>query len=140
MSEKTYTQAEFDAAIVSAKADSHKAGVAEGTVAGATAERARFKTVMTADTYKGREASANHVLFSTDMSAEAIGGVLAGLTIAPVAAAPAAELPKDRAQNASGGLVVEGAQQDGGSNPAPANDFEAGKRIAASLPKSMRAV
>jgi capsid assembly protease len=138
MSEKTYTQAELDAAVTTAKADGHKGGVEAGRKEGVTAERGRVKAVMTSETYKGREASANHMLHNTDMSAEDIGGVLSGITVATPVSGTAQLLPADRAQSQEGGLVVEGAQgQD--KKPAPANDFEKGREIAARLPASLRA-
>ncbi len=77
------------------KAD-HDAAVASATEvgknAGATAERARFKAVQTSEHYAGREASAIHMLNSTDMSAEAIVGVLATMPAAQPASKDAPQL------------------------------------------------
>ena len=56
---KIYSQAELDRAV--------------------QAERDRFQAVMTSAAYKGRETSANHMLLTTKMSAEQIGGTLAGV-------------------------------------------------------------
>lgn len=143
MNDRTYTQAELDTAVATAKADGHKAGVTEGTTAGikqgATAERERIKTVMTSEAYKGRETSASHLLFTTDLDAAAIGGAIAGLTVAPAHAAAPAAPAADRAKDQPGGLVVEGAQGSKDPNPKPASDFDRGKEIAASLPKGLRA-
>ncbi len=47
------------------------------------AERDRFRTVMSSEAYKGREASANHLLFNTDLDAAAITGTLVGTTADP---------------------------------------------------------
>ncbi|MGV1352813.1 S49 family peptidase [Klebsiella pneumoniae] len=77
------TQAEHDRAVNAAHAD--------GTKAGATAERERFKAVFASEHYRGREAAAQQMLATTDMTAEQITGVLATLPSAsPAAAAPAA--------------------------------------------------
>lgn len=54
---------------------------AEGMKAGAAAERERFKAVMASEHYVGREAAAHHMLFTADMAAETIVGVLAGLPL-----------------------------------------------------------
>lgn len=43
------------------------------------AERERFKSVMSSAAYKGREMAANQMLLVTDMTAERICSVLAGL-------------------------------------------------------------
>ncbi len=59
--------------------DGKKAGVDQGRLEGATAERARIKTIIESDAAKGREASAMHLALNTDMSAEAAAGVLQGL-------------------------------------------------------------
>ncbi len=141
--DKIITQAELDAAVATARSEGVKEGTAAGTAAGTTAgiaqgiaaERERFKGVMTSANYAGREASANHVLFSTNMSVEEIGGVLAGIT-APVAPKSDAEklAEANRTKDAQGGLVVDGAQADAnGGKTAPANDFDKGKSIVASL-------
>lgn len=66
----------------------------------ALAERERFKAVMNSDHYSGRETSAHHMLFNTDMAAEAIVGVLAG--VAATLAVPAGQ----RAATSPLGLVV----------------------------------
>lgn len=144
MNDRTYTQAELDTAVATAKADGHKAGVTEGTAAGvkqgATAERERFKTVMSSEAYKGREASASHLLFTTELDAAAIGGAIAGLAVAAPTPEAKKDLPQDRAQNQPSGLVIEGAQADKDPKDLPKSDFDKGKEIAASLPKGLRAV
>lgn len=81
-------QAEHDAAVAAARAEGH----AEGVKAGATAERDRFKAVSSSEHYQGREASAHHMLLTTDMSAEQINGVLAGIPAGQSTATPAASL------------------------------------------------
>jgi capsid assembly protease len=133
--DKPITQAELDQAVATARAEGHKVGVAEGQAQGATAERARFKAVQSAETYKGRETSALHLLHTTDMSAEAIGAVLSGLSVAPAEQkAPEGQ----RAQNQPGGLVIEGAQSDTDPNPKPKSDFDKGKELASKLPAGLR--
>jgi len=62
---------------------------AEGTKAGATAERERFKAVFGSEHYRGREAAAQKMLVSTDMTAEQIDGVLATLPAEAAASSPA---------------------------------------------------
>ena len=59
--------------------EGRKAGLAEGTAAGTTAERERIKGILGSDEAKGREASAQHLALSTDMSVEAVAGALAGV-------------------------------------------------------------
>jgi signal peptide peptidase SppA len=59
--------------------DELSAARAEGMRAGAEAERSRFKAVMGSDHYKGREAAALSMLTTTDMAADVICNVLAGL-------------------------------------------------------------
>jgi signal peptide peptidase SppA len=97
-------QAQHDKAVADA--------TAAGRVLGAADERARFKAVLALDSAQTRQASALHMALNTDLSAEAIGGVLAGLpenAPSPAAAAaaptvvPAAER---RSQGAAGGLVT----------------------------------
>lgn len=100
------TQAQMDSAVAAARSEGHKAG--------ATAERDRFKAVTGAEHYAGRQTSALHMLTTTDMSAEAINGVLAGLP-AGQAAAPA-KPEGERSKDAAGGLVVD-AQGDNGPVP-----------------------
>jgi signal peptide peptidase SppA len=139
MNDRTYTQTELDQAIASAKADGHKAGVAEGTAAGVkqgmTAQLERIKTVQSSEAYKGREASANHLLFTTELDAAAIGGAIAGLA---VAAPEPKDQPKptgERSQDNPGGLVIEGAN----AKDKPKSEFELGKEIASRLPAGLRA-
>lgn len=117
------SQADHDRAVLAARA--------EGLKAGATAERDRFKAVTGSEHFTGRGASAMHMLTTTDMSAEAITGVLAGLPAAAAPAAAAPTLPADRSKDAKGGLVVDAA---GGRGDQPAaSDFERGKAIAKGL-------
>jgi capsid assembly protease len=143
MNDRTYTQSELDQAVANAKAEGHKAGVAEGTTAGIkqgmTAQLDRFKAVQSSETYKGREASANHLLFNTDLDAKAIDGAIAGLAVAaPQAAEPKA--PEGaRAKDAAGGLVIEGAQGAKDPNDKPKSEFDLGKEIASKLPPGLRA-
>jgi len=108
-----FSQEQMNAAVSTARA--------EALTAGASAERDRFKSVLGHEAYKGRETSAHHMLLTTDMSADAIAGVLAGL---PSAAAAAPEAPKDRAKDAPGGLATvdpaSGVQASAGNDPAAA--------------------
>ena len=78
--DKTHTQADVDAAR------------AEGTKAGASAERTRIKSILGSEAAQGRADMATHLAFETDMAAEAATALLAK---APKAeqkpAAPAAQ-------------------------------------------------
>jgi signal peptide peptidase SppA len=49
----------------------------EGMAKGVASERTRLTTVLKSEHYKGREAAAHHMMFETDMAADAIVGVLA---------------------------------------------------------------
>jgi signal peptide peptidase SppA len=88
MNDKTYTQAEFDAAVASARTDTTTALKAEFGAAvaaaantaraeGATAERERIKGILGCEEAKGRSTAALHLATSTDMTADAAKGVLA---------------------------------------------------------------
>lgn len=79
----------------------------------ALAERGRFETVLSSEHYRGREASAHHMLFKTDMPAEAIVGVLAG--VAATLAMPVGQ----RAATSPLGIVVGG---EAGKYPAASNN------------------
>lgn len=60
---------------------------AEGIKAGAGTERARIQAILGHAQAEGRDATAKHLAFSTDMSAEAVGALLATMPkAAPVAA------------------------------------------------------
>lgn len=80
----------------------------------ALAERERFKAVMNSEHYSGRETSAHHMLFNTDMAAEAISGVLAGL-----AAGRSALAPGDRAATSPLGIAIG---SSAGKYPAAGNN------------------
>jgi len=56
-------------------AEGHEAGLA----AGATAERARISAILTSEVAVGREASANHLAFNSNMSVEEATGFLASV-------------------------------------------------------------
>jgi signal peptide peptidase SppA len=134
--ETTYTQAQLDAAVASARAeataaakvDSDKA-VATATAAameagrkdGATAERERIKGILGCEEAKGRASTALHVATATDMTVDAAKGLL-GATAKEAASAPAAS-------TASHGLFL-----GQGTAPAPAADHGWGD-IAASINK-----
>lgn len=78
----------------------------EGQKLGATAERDRFKAVSASEHFAGREKAAHHMLLTTDMSAEAITGVLANLPKESVQASAPAAPAGARAKDAQGGLVT----------------------------------
>ena len=73
-------------------------GVTAGRKDGATAEKARIKSILTCDAAKGREATAQHLALETDMSAEDAGKLLATLPEgAPAAAGTAHQTIEQRA-------------------------------------------
>lgn len=72
-----------------------EADVAAARTEGATAERARISSIMTAEVATGREALANHFAFNTSMDVES---ALAALGVSPSASAvqkPVADAPAD---------------------------------------------
>lgn len=75
-----FAQADLD----NARNEGHRAGVAEGTTAGAAVERARIGAILGGEHAKGREPLAQHFAFATDMTPEAAA---AALQAAPAAAA-----------------------------------------------------
>jgi signal peptide peptidase SppA len=136
MSDVTYTQAQLDAAVATARAETTNALRAEFEVAigaastkargeGATAERERIKGILGSDEAKGRATAALHIATSTDMTVDAAKGVL-GASAKEGAAAPTAAhglfLNEQPAPNASGdkgdygwGDVVASVQKKFGS-------------------------
>ncbi len=112
MNEQMIARAEHDAAVAAARTESQTAG----EKAGATAERTRIQAILNLPEAKGREASAMHLAFTTDLSAETAKGVLSGL----VASKPDTEADPDeddqpqsqRSQDAPGGLVLFNPQGD----------------------------
>lgn len=120
----TVSRADHDRGVSAARTEGHTAGVADGTKIGATAERDRFKAVTGCEHYAGREGSAMHMLTTTDMSAESITGVLAGLPKGGAAA-----VNGQRSQEAVGGLVVDAS---GDKGPVP----EAGANWSAAVEKA----
>ncbi|OAE43925.1 S49 family peptidase [Brucella intermedia] len=112
MTEHMIARAEHDAAVAAARTE----GQTAGEKAGATAERTRIQAILNLPEAKGREASAMHLAFTTDLSADTAKGVLSGL----VASKPEPEPDPDednqpqglRAQDAPGGLVLFDPQGD----------------------------
>ena len=112
MNETMIARADHDAAVATARTE----GQTIGEKAGATAERARIQAILNMPEAKGREASAMHLAFTTDLSAETAKGVLSGL------AASKSEPENDpdeesqpqgqRSQDAPGGLVLFDPQGD----------------------------
>jgi signal peptide peptidase SppA len=82
-----YTQAQLDEAVAAATASAHAAGVAEGTKAGATAEKARIVAILNSEVGKARPNAALAAALDTDLSAEQADAFLAKLSVesAPVA-------------------------------------------------------
>lgn len=91
--EKTFSQAELDAAVnaavASAKAEAeaatkavaaaHEAALTEARAEGAKAERERINGIVNSEEAKGRSATALHFAMNTDMSADAAKAALAGV-------------------------------------------------------------
>jgi len=96
--QQTYNRAELDAAVAAART--------EAEAMGARNERERVSAILNMDEAQGREASARHLALNTDLSAEVVAGILAGLkTEAPK---PAQPQPQDmlRSADARGGLLM----------------------------------
>lgn len=60
-------------------AEGQAAGKAEGLAEGAASERARITAIRNLADAEGREATAMHLALTTDLSVEAVAGVLAGV-------------------------------------------------------------
>lgn len=80
----------------------------EGEKLGATAERTRIQAILGLPEAAGREASAQHLAFTTDLSAETAKGVLGGLAAsapAPVVDPEPIKPEGQRAHEQPSGLV-----------------------------------
>lgn len=97
----TISKAEHEAAVAAARAE----GKAEHSKAGAHAERERIQAIFALDEAKGREKSAHHIAFNTDMTADDAKALLAGLDI-PAPTAQVVTPDAQRAKDAPGGLVT----------------------------------
>lgn len=102
MNEQMIARAEHDAAVAAARTE----GQTVGEKAGATAERARIQAILNLPEAKGREASAMHLAFTTDLSAETAKGVLSGLEASKPEPDNDADIEGQRSHEAVGGLVV----------------------------------
>lgn len=78
MDENMIAKADHDAAVEAARQN--------GIAAGAKGERERIRAILALDEAKGREASALHLAMTTDLSADAMKSVLAGLPSSELAA------------------------------------------------------
>lgn len=83
----------------------------EGEKIGATAERTRIQAILSLPEAKGREASAMHLAFTTDLSADVVKGALAGLSASTTEQAPESEQKQpqptgQRSSEAPSGLVT----------------------------------
>ncbi len=116
---------QHDAAVAAARAE----GVAEGTKAGATAERTRIGAILSLEEAKGRQTQALAIATSTDLSAEQAKVILgaSAATSAPAAA---------RAGGSPIGIVVDDKSADKGANA----DALSADDIAASLNKEFGAL
>ena len=102
MNEQMIARAEHDAAVAAARTE----GQTAGEKAGATAERARIQAILNLPEAKGREASAMHLAFTTDLSADTAKGVLSGLEASKPGPDNDADIEGQRSHEAAGGLVV----------------------------------
>ena len=102
MNEQMIARAEHDAAVAAARTE----GQTAGEKAGATAERARIQAILNLPEAKGREASAMHLAFTTDLSADTAKGVLSGLEASKPEPDNDADIEGQRSHEAAGGLVV----------------------------------
>lgn len=128
--QRTYTQAELEEAVEKARSEVREENFSEGR----SRERARLSAILSSQEAKGREALAQKFAFETDMNAEQAIGLLRTLP-----QTPNQSLPDDRARNAPGGLVVEGAQAaDRDPTIGPKSDFDRGREIASRMPAGLR--
>lgn len=124
MADKTYSQAEFDTAVATARTEGHAAGVTEGKTAGATeanaANKARMDTVLNSDEGKKRPKAAVNAL-KTSMSADEIVAFLGDLaeekaetTDAGKGGKPGAQTPFEKAMGSNNPEVGdEGGEGEG---------------------------
>lgn len=112
---KTTTQGGAETA-QSATEEQIAAARTEGAKAGATAERARCKAILTHPEAKGREKLAAHLAFETDMSAESAGGMLVNAERANTA--PAQVDAAAALNNAMAGAAVVKPDADAGAEGA----------------------
>ncbi|MBR1150099.1 S49 family peptidase [Bradyrhizobium sp. JYMT SZCCT0428] len=82
-------QAAATATLDTARSEGHAAGKLEGAKEGTSAERTRISAILSSDEAKDKSDLANHLAFSTDMTADAAKGILAK---APAQAAAAAQV------------------------------------------------
>lgn len=109
-------RAEYDAAILAARAEGHEAGLAEGAAAGTTAGReaatARIRSILTCAEAKAREPMALVFALDSDMTPETAAKALA--------AAPAAKPP------GAPGLAERGSKPLAGNDAPADNDASTG--------------
>lgn len=96
--------------LTAARAEGVTAGKADGIKDGASAERARIKSIMTSDAAKDRPSLANHLAFDTDMGVEQATAMLAK---AGVETPAKAANPLDQAMRGSNPKIGVGADGDG---------------------------
>ncbi|KAB2776523.1 S49 family peptidase [Brucella anthropi] len=114
MNEPMIARADHDAAVAAARTE----GQTAGEKAGATAERTRIQAILNLPEAKGRETSAMHLAFTTDLSAETAKGVLSGLEASKPEPDNDADIEGQRSHEAVGGLVVYDPKADKQPNKA----------------------
>lgn len=109
MTDTTYTRAELEAAVATARTDATAAANAAAAVerevavaAAVTAERNRIKAITGLEEAKGRAGSALHMATSSDMSVDAAKAVLAGIGV---------EASAGRSASSSTGITFEKASE-----------------------------
>ena len=116
---KTYTQAELDAAVATARSEA------------STASQTRIAAILESDEGKQRPKQAAHLAFKTSMSADEAKGLMAAsaVEVQGTSQAPAPSTPPaatgERSRDVAGGLalgaVVEGNGQEQEKKPAAIN-------------------
>jgi signal peptide peptidase SppA len=132
MDTRTFSQAELDTAVATARAEgvtqgtaTMAAAVAEATKAGATAERTRIQAITGLEEAKGRETFASHLAMNTAHTVEEAKGLLAA---APKAeAAPA---PGPRASDTPVGLVIDKSTREAAASSWDKSLAKAGAKFA----------
>lgn len=109
MTERTYTQAEADALVATARAEGEAAGRKAGETAGASAATARVRAILTHEEAQGREPLAQRLALETDMTAEA---AVAVMQTSPKAATPKPPAISERSAPALAGIDNKPPQQD----------------------------
>jgi ClpP class serine protease len=127
------TPAADQAAIDTARAEGHAAGLAEGTKQGAAAERTRVGAILNHSAAATRGKLATKLALETDMSADTAGTVLLAAAEEQPAAAPAPAPAASPLAAAMAGVPNPAVGADGGNTGAAGAEADTPKATAASV-------